>query len=98
MANSTNDQVIKSFLRNSPARAGRLHTDGVRLFSYDLKIAEWIKEGGCIQTGALLVYDYTAPANAFVSMTTSQHVSLIKKRVPPSVVMLPEAAQHAGLI
>ena len=95
---STNDQVIKSFLRNVPARAGRLHTDGTSLFSYDLKIAEWVKYGGCIQAGALLVYDYTSTGNAFVSMTTSQHVGLIKRRVPASVVMLPEAARHAGLI
>ena len=98
MANSTNDQVIKSFLRNSPAQAGRLHTDGISLFSYDLKIAEWVNTGGCIQAGALLVYDYTSTGGHFVSMTTSQHVGLIKRRVPASVIMLPEAARHAGLI
>ena len=98
MANSTNEQVIKSFLRNAPARAGRLHTDGISLFSYNLKIAEWVNAGGCIQAGALMVYDYTSTGNAFVSMTTSQHVGLIKRRVPSSVVMLPEAARHAGLI
>ena len=96
MANSTNDQVIKSFLRNAPARAGRLHTDGTSLFSYNLKIAEWVRPDGCL--GSLIVYDYTATGNAFQSMTTSQHVGLIKRRVPASVVMLPEAARHAGLI
>ena len=96
MAISTNDQVIKSFLRNSSARAGRLHTDGTSLFSYDLKIAEWVRNDGCFNS--LLVYDFTATGNEFISMTTSQHVGLIKRRVPATAVMLPEAARHAGLI
>ena len=96
MANSTNDQVIKSFLRNSSARAFRMHTDGTTLFSYDLKIAEWVQKDGCLNS--LIVYDYTASGNAFVSVTTSQHVGLIKRRVPASVVMLVEAAEHAGLV
>ena len=61
------------------------------LYSYNLKIAEWTTSG-------MIVYDFTATGNAFRSMTTSQHVGLIKREVKSSSIMLPEAARHAGLI
>ena len=91
MAISTNEQVINSFLYGRSAQAGRLHTNGSALYSYSLKIAEWTDNG-------VIVYDFTSTGGHFVSMTTSQHVGLIKREVQPSRIILPEVARHAGLI
>ena len=88
---STNEQVINSFLYGRPAHAGNLRTDGTTLYSYNLKIGEWTSSG-------VIVYDFTATGGDFRSMTTSQHVGLIKREVKSSSIMLPEAARHAGLI
>jgi hypothetical protein len=88
---STNSDTIKSFLYGRQARGLNLSTDGTSLYSYALKIAEWT-------TAGLIVYDFTATGGEFRSMTTSQHVGLIKRNVQTSNVMLPEAARHAGLI
>lgn len=88
---ATNSDVIKSFLYGRNARGLNLSTDGTALYSYSLKIAEWTSNG-------VIVYDFTATGGHFYSMTTSQHVGLIKREVSPSRIMLPEAARHAGLI
>ena len=88
---STNEQVINSFIYGRDARGLNLFARGSSLYSYNLKIAEWTTSG-------MIVYDFTATGNAFRSMTTSQHVGLIKREVKSSSIMLPEAARHAGLI
>jgi len=93
---STNPQVINSFLSGRSATAGNLSTNGTVLYSYTLKIAEWADHTKVIK--AIIVYDYTATGQAFQSMTTSQHVGLIKREVGAGCVMLPEVARHAGLI
>ena len=91
MAISKNSDVINSFLYGRSARGLNLSTNGNTLYSYDLKIAEWTSSG-------VIVYDFTATGGDFYSMTTSQHVGLIKRQVKSSSIMLPEAARHAGLI
>ena len=91
MAISTNEQVINSFLYGRDARGLNLFSRDNALYSYNLKIAEWTSSG-------VIVYDYTATGGDFRSMTTSQHVGLIKRQVKSSSIMLPEAARHAGLI
>jgi len=88
---STNEQVINSFIYGRSAHAGNLTTNGSSLYSYNLKIAEWT-------TAGVVVYDFTSTGGDFRSMTTSQHVGLIKRQVKSSSIMLPEAARHAGLI
>ena len=88
---STNSDVIYSFINGRDARGLNLFARGSSLYSYNLKIAEWT-------TAGVVVYDFTATGNAFQSMTTSQHVGLIKRQVKSSSIMLPEAARHAGLI
>ena len=88
---STNSDVINSFLYGRNARGLNLFSRDNALYSYNLKIAEWT-------TAGVVVYDFTATGNAFQSMTTSQHVGLIKRQVKSSSIMLPEAARHAGLI
>jgi len=90
-----NDSVIDAFLNCKPANAGRLKTDGQSLYSYDLRIAEHIPDDGGAVT---LVYDYTSRGGNYVSQTTSNHVGLIKRRLPRRNVVLIETAKAAGLI
>ena len=92
----TNPQVIQSFLNGRPSQGGALTSNGTELFSYGLKIAEWADHTK--EISAIIVYDYTATGNAYQSMTTSQHVGLIKRKVGAGCIMLPEAAKIAGLI
>ena len=74
-----NDGVIKAFQQGLSARNGRRSLRSVsypngsaELFSYDLKIGERTK------SGAMVIGDFTAPADGFHSMTTSCHVNLTK--------------------
>jgi hypothetical protein len=93
MSRSTNPQVIQSFLSGERASAGALSTSGNKLYSYNLLIAEWASQ----HTG-IIVYDFTATGQDFRSMTTSQHVGLIKREVGADSIMLPVVARAAGLI
>lgn len=95
MARFTNEQVVEAFLNQRPLNAGALTTDGQSLFSYNLRIAEHIQQNGGACT---LVYDYTARGNAYKSQTTSQHVGMIKQRVPRRNIVLVETAKASGLI
>lgn len=85
MATQTNQEVINAFLNQRPAKAGRLTTDGVNLYSYSLIIGKWFG-------GKPFVFDYTTTGGAFQSMTTSQHVGLAKRSVIPDNIMLVEVA------
>ena len=91
----TNKQVVDCFVNQQTANAGALVSDGQSLYSYNLRIAEFIPT---TDGKAIIVYDYTSGGGNFVSQTTSSHVGLIKQRVPRSNVMLVEVAKHAGLI
>jgi len=91
----TNEQVVEAFLRQQSSNAGALTTDGQSLFSYNLRIAEYLPNN---DGKAIIVYDYTSRGNAYKSQTTSSHVGLIKQRVPRSNWMLVETAKAAGLI
>lgn len=71
----TNLNIIKLFLSKQKCNNKKnLSTDGVKLYSYNLKIAEWVGNG-------MVIFDYTAP-HSFESMTTSNHVGLIKRKAP----------------
>ena len=91
MAKHTNEQVITRFLNGLEASGNSLHTNGDSLYSYGLEIARWYG-------GKPIVFDYTSTGNAFKSMTTSQHVGLIKREVPIQRVMLVEFARSIGII
>ena len=77
----TKQQIIDAFLlgtENVKSRNALSIRDGA-LYSYNLKIAEHIK--GCRM---IIVYDYMASGSrGMVSATTSQHVGMIKRAVPP---------------
>ena len=76
-----NKDVIRSFAWGKRAAAGNLQTDGLSLWSYDLKIAQRTPEG-------VVVGDFTAPGGGFYSVTTSKHVGMAKHEA--HTIMLPE--------
>ena len=89
----TDDQVIKSFMSQSPNKSRTLRTDGQSLWSFDTRIAEHIADGQ--GQGATIVYDYTYGGGHYVSQTTSNHVRLTKKQVPrPNWMNVNEAQEH----
>ena len=74
-----NDGVIKAWTNGLSARNGRRSLRSVsypngsaELFSYGLKIVERTK------SGAMVIGDFTAPADGYRSQTTSCHVNLTK--------------------
>jgi len=68
-----NDQVITYWKQGKEAKnhTGSLETDGSSLWSYRLEIGRKIGSD-------TVIFDYTAPAGHFYSMTTSQHVGRAK--------------------
>ena len=77
----TNEQIIKCFFTHSHTNTNPRKALSIRdgkLYSYNLLIGEYVDrsaEGFC----GLLVHDHTATGLGFISMTTSQHVSLLKR-------------------
>ena len=77
----TNQEIIQAFTGhtsdNTSTRKPLFIRDG-KLYSYNLLIGEYISrpEEGFI---GLLIHDHMAGGLGFVSMTTSQHVSLLKR-------------------
>lgn len=65
----TNAGVARAWAAGRPGHSGRMHTNGVDIFSYALKIGTTID-------GRKVGYRYQAPR--FVSMTTSHHVSQLR--------------------
>jgi hypothetical protein len=70
MSRMRNDLVINSWTRGVAASShnGALRTDGVNLYSYNLRI------GYRARSGSTILADYTSPGGQFYSMTTSSHV------------------------
>ena len=91
----TNQQVVEAFVAQQPLSAGALVSDGQSLYSYNLRIAEFIPNAG---GKAIVVYDYTSGGGNFVSQTTSSHVGLVKQQVPRKNVIKVPAAKKIGLI
>jgi len=92
----TNDSVITKWMNGVSARNHRLSLKSVsypngsaELFSYGLKIAERT------EAGAMVIADFTAPANGFHSMTTSCHVNLTKAHAvrEGAIIMHPKVWQ-----
>ena len=70
--------AFTSYKRQSGKNStGSLSFHGNKLYSYALLIAEYVSKPNEGFQG-LVIYDYTAKGLGFRSMTTSQHVSLLK--------------------
>lgn len=66
-----NKDVVNQFIKGqSTSTKKNLSSDGKFLYSYSLKIASFV-------AGKIIITDYMG--KNMVSMTTSQHVSLIKR-------------------
>jgi hypothetical protein len=79
----TNEALIKLFTSSTRSEKGKNHTGalsfiGNKIYSYNLLIGEYVdrSEEGFI---GLLIHDHMATGLGFVSATTSQHVSLLKR-------------------
>ena len=74
MSRMRNELVIDAWTRGVAAdsHTGALRTDGVNLYSYNLRI------GYRARSGSTVVGDYTSPGGAFRSMTTSCHVGKVR--------------------
>jgi len=74
MSRMRNELVIDAWTRGVAAdsHTGALRTDGVNLYSYNLRI------GYRARSGSTVVGDYTSPGGDFRSMTTSQHVGKVR--------------------
>tara|TARA_R100000700_G_C3092923_1_gene93446 strand:+ start:282 stop:536 length:255 start_codon:yes stop_codon:yes gene_type:complete len=75
---ATKKQVALAWYNGIKAKTGKnkrgditFHTDGEKLWSYDLLI-------GYTEEGKKIVLDYTSPDN-FYSMTTSHHVGCARR-------------------
>ena len=75
---ATKKQVALAWYNGTKAKTGKnsrgditFHTDGEKLWSYDLLI-------GYTEEGKKIVLDYTSPDN-FQSMTTSNHVGCARR-------------------
>ena len=89
MSRMRNELVIDAWTRGVKAdsHTGALRTDGVNLYSYNLRI------GYRARTGATILGDYTSPGGGFHSMTTSQHVG--KARAIACHVMHPAVFENS---
>ncbi len=78
----TNEQIIKCFYTHSHSnttnKSKTLTIRNGKLYSYNLLIGEYVdrSEEGFI---GLLIHDHTRNGLGFISMTTSQHVGLLKR-------------------
>ena len=73
----TNDTVATKWAEGSAAmnHKGTLHTDGKKIYSYNLQIGDT-----CEETGKKVLRDHTARgAWQYYSQTTSCHVGLCRK-------------------
>ena len=98
IAPRTNDGVLDAW-RNGVSSRNHKRTlrsvafaDGYTdLYSYELKIGSRTPAGVCV------VADYTATAQGFKSMTTSQHVCLAKHTTQSAVIMNPLVWESSAL-
>ncbi len=74
MSRVRNEQVIDAWTRGVKAdsHTGALRTDGVNLYSYNLRI------GYRAKSGSTVLGDFTSPGGAFYSVTTSCHVGKVR--------------------
>jgi hypothetical protein len=66
----TNDKVCKAWIEGKKAKSNSMKTDGISLFSYQMKI------GQTLTNGLKQVLNVQKPY--FYSMTTSKHVGIAK--------------------
>ena len=85
----TKKEIINSFLNGTRNAQGRnaLSIRNGALYSYNLKIAEYVRnyQGGT--WSGIVIYNYQSDGIGFYSMTTSHHVGMIKRMVKGSNIV-----------
>ena len=85
----TREQLINAFLNGTQYEQGRnaLSIRNGALYSYNLKIAEYVRnyQGGT--WSGIVIYNYQRDGIGFYSMTTSHHVGMIKRMVTGSNII-----------
>ena len=85
----TKKEVINAFLNGTRNAQGRnaLSIRNGALYSYNLKIAEYVRnyQGGT--WSGIVIYNYQRDGIGFYSMTTSHHVGMIKRMVRGSNII-----------
>ena len=85
----TKKEVINAFLNGCGNATGRnaLSIRNGALYSYNLKIAEYVRnyQGGT--WSGIVIYNYQKDGIGFYSMTTSHHVGMIKRMVKGSNIV-----------
>ena len=85
----TKKEVINAFLNGCGNATGRnaLSIRNGALYSYNLKIAEYVRnyQGGT--WSGIVIYNYQRDGIGFYSMTTSHHVGMIKRMVKGSNIV-----------
>ena len=79
----TKKQVINAFLNGCSDAQGRnaLSIRNGALYSYNLKIAEHVRNYGERGFSGVIIYNYQRDGIGMYSMTTSHHVGMIKRMV-----------------
>ena len=79
----TKKQVINAFLNGCNNAQGRnaLSIRNGALYSYNLKIAEHVRNYGERGFSGVIIYNYQRDGIGMYSMTTSHHVGMIKRMV-----------------
>lgn len=85
----TKKQVINAFINGCGNVKGRnaLSIRNGALYSYNLKIAEHVANYDGRNWSGIVIYNYQADGIGFYSMTTSNHVGMIKRMVTgPNII------------
>lgn len=77
----TNKQVVEAWSKGEKARSNNMHSDGISLYSYKMKI------GQTMSNGEKQVLNVQSPY--FYSQTTSQHVGIAKQYADKIVKPVP---------
>ena len=95
---TSNAHVALAWSNSSDAHAEHLRTDGIELFSYDLRIGTTVQSAD--EDDRKVVFDYTAKGGHFYSATTSRHVGQAKQYadavVNPDYDVLYDVRAHDG--
>ena len=85
----TKKEIINSFLNGTRNAQGRnaLSIRNGALYSYNLKIAEYVRNYRGGTWSGIVIYNYQRDGIGFYSMTTSHHVGMIKRMVTGSNIV-----------
>ena len=87
-----NQNVVKNWLQGKRGKSQNMDTDGLSLFSYNMKIGQTLTKEKEHDLKIKQVLDVTAPN--FYSQTTSTHVNLAKMEGAKRVQGMPNLKKH----